>query len=115
VARLSPAIDESSRTLMVEAEVPNERGLLRPGAFVRAEMITAEDRMAVFVPASALVTFAGIEKVFVAEKGMSVDKPVRTGRKSSEKIEITEGLKPGERVVIQPGSLVSGQPIIVKE
>lgn len=115
VARLSPAIDESSRTLMVEAEVPNERGLLRPGAFVRAEMITAEDRMAVFVPASALVTFAGIEKVFVAEKGMSVEKPVRTGRKSSEKIEITEGLKPGERVVIQPGSLVSGQPIIVKE
>jgi Cu(I)/Ag(I) efflux system membrane fusion protein len=115
ITRLSPAIDESNRTLMVEAEVPNERGLLRPGAFVRAEMITAEDRMAVFVPASALVTFAGIEKVFVAENGMSVEKPVKTGRKSSEKIEITEGVKPGELVVVRPGSLVGGQPIIVKE
>jgi RND family efflux transporter MFP subunit len=115
VARLSPSIDEANRTLMVEAEVPNERGLLRPGAFVRAEMITAEDRMAVFVPASALVTFAGIEKVFVAENGMSVEKLVRTGRKSSDKIEITEGLKAGELVVVQPGSLVGGQPIIIKE
>jgi RND family efflux transporter MFP subunit len=115
VARLSPAIDETNRTLLVEAEVPNERGVLRPGAFVRAEMITATDKTAVFVPASALVTFAGIEKVFVAENGKSLEKPVKTGRKDSNKIEITEGIKPGELVVIQPGNLVGGQPIIAKE
>jgi multidrug efflux pump subunit AcrA (membrane-fusion protein) len=40
---------------------------------------------------------------------------VRTGRKSGDKIEITEGLKAGELVVVQPGSLVGGQPIIIKE
>jgi RND family efflux transporter MFP subunit len=115
VARLSPSIDEANRTLMVEAEIPNEQGLLRPGAFVRAELVTATDRTALFVPASALVTFAGIEKVFLAENGKSVEKPVKTGRKDSNKIEITEGVKPGELVVVQPGNLVGGQPIIVKE
>ncbi len=114
VTRISPAIDASNRTLLIEAEVPNERGLLRPGAFVRAEMITASDKTAVFVPASALVTFAGVEKVFVAENGKSLEKPVKTGRKNSDKIEITEGIKPGDLVVVEPGNLVGGQPLIVK-
>jgi RND family efflux transporter MFP subunit len=115
VARLSPSIDESNRTLMVEAEIPNEQGLLRPGAFARAELVIATDRTAIFVPASALVTFAGIEKVFLAENGKSLEKPVKTGRRNGDKIEITEGVKPGELVVVDPGNLVGGQPISVKE
>ena len=51
VARLSPAIDERSRTLMVEAEVPNRDGALRPGSFATAEIVTAADEPAVLVPA----------------------------------------------------------------
>jgi RND family efflux transporter MFP subunit len=112
VTRISPAIDQANRTLLVEAEVPNEQGRLRPGAFVRAELITKSDVPAVFVPARALVSFAGIEKVFVVEDGKSVEKPVQTGRKDAEKVEITAGIKPGEVVVTDPGSLVAGQPVI---
>ncbi len=41
VARVSPAIDEATRTLMVEAEVPNARALLRPGSFANAEIVMA--------------------------------------------------------------------------
>jgi RND family efflux transporter MFP subunit len=115
VARLSRSIDESNRTLMVEAEIPNEQGLLRPGAFARAELVIATDRTAIFVRATALVTFAGIEKVFLAENGKSLEKPVKTGRRNGDKIEITEGVNPGELVVVDPGNLVGGQPISVKE
>ncbi|MEX2303864.1 MAG: efflux RND transporter periplasmic adaptor subunit [Bryobacterales bacterium] len=112
VTRLSPAIDQANRTLLVEAEVPNEQGRLRPGAFVRAELVAKAGSPAVFVPAKALVTFAGIEKVFVVEQGKSVEKAVRTGRKDVEKVEITAGIKPGDVVVTDPGNLVAGQPVI---
>src|SRR3970282_2242097 len=62
VARISPAISEQSRTLMVEAEVPNEGAALRPGAFAKAEIVLAGDLRVVTVPAAAIVTFAGVEK-----------------------------------------------------
>lgn len=115
VARLSPAIDEATRTLMVEAEVPNERGMLRPGTFVRAELVAQSNQPAVFVPATAIVTFAGLEKVITVDKGKSVERLVTTGRKDTAKVEITGGLKAGEQVVVRPGSLVGGQPVIVAQ
>lgn len=113
VARLSPAIDETNRTLMVEAEVPNPRGILKPGTFVRAELVTQSNQPALFVPATAIVTFAGLEKVITVEDGKSVERLVRTGRKDASKVEIVEGLKPGEQVVVRPGNLVGGQRVVV--
>src|SRR2546423_1721250 len=66
VKRLSPTISEQNRVLSVEADVRNN-GRLKPGAFVRAEIITNQTATAATVPASAIVTFAGIEKVIVVE------------------------------------------------
>jgi RND family efflux transporter MFP subunit len=114
VARLSPAISEEDRTLLVEAEVPNEHGRLRPGAFAEAEIITEARERAVFVPASAIVTFAGIDKVFTIHDGMSVEKHVQTGRRVDERVEILAGIRPGELVVMEPGNLVGGQLVSVR-
>ena len=111
VVRLSPAISEEDRTLLVEAEVPNEHGQLRPGAFAEAEIVTAAEERAVFVPASAIVTFAGIEKVMTVRDGLSVETRVQTGRRIEDRVEIVAGLKPEELVVVEPGSLVGGQPV----
>jgi RND family efflux transporter MFP subunit len=113
VARLSPAINEQDRTLMVEAEVPNEHGRLRPGAFAEAEIITTAEERAVFVPATAIITFAGIEKVITVEAGVSVEKRVQTGRRDGQRVEIVAGLKPDDVVVVEPGNLVGGQPVTV--
>lgn len=111
VARVSPAIEESDRTLKVEAEVPNDDGALRAGAFVDAEIITAEDRPVVLVPAAALVSFAGIEKVLVVQEGKAVETRVRTGRRAGEQVEVLEGLEGGEPVIVSPGNLVGGQAV----
>jgi RND family efflux transporter MFP subunit len=111
VARLSPAIAEDNRTLMVEAEVPNERFSLRPGAFAKAEIIVEADQEIVTVPSEALVTFAGIEKVLVIAEGKVVEKRVRTGRRVGDAIEIVQGVSAGERVIVKPGNLVSGQAV----
>lgn len=111
VARVSPAIDESDRTLKVEAEVPNDDGALRAGAFVDAEIVTAADRPVVLAPAAALVSFAGIEKVLTVEEGKAVEKRVRTGRRAGDRVEIVEGLQGGELVIVAPGNLVGGQAV----
>src|SRR6185436_2532395 len=57
IARLSPALSEQNRMLLIEADVPNDDGALRPGQFVRGEIITNERESGLVVPATALITF----------------------------------------------------------
>jgi len=113
VARLSPAIHEQNRTLTIEAEIPNERGVLRPGSFARASIMTKAGQPIVMVPASAIVTFAGIEKVMSVKDGKSVERRVQTGRRDGDRIEVVSGLAAGEPVVIEPGNLTGGQAVTV--
>lgn len=112
VLRMSPAILEGSRTLVVEADVP-ARGRLRPGSFARAEVVTQSEVPGWTVSREALVVFAGVEKVFVVEDGQAVERVVRTGDRGDGWVEVVEGLKEGDRVVLRPGRLQSGQPVEV--
>ena len=113
VVRLSPIVQEQNRTLSVEAEVPNARATLKPGAFARADIVTQASDAVIRVPATALVVFAGIEKVLVVRQGKIAEVRVQTGRRANESIEIVSGLKPGEQVVLQPGNLAPGQAVVV--
>jgi RND family efflux transporter MFP subunit len=113
VARLSPSIQEQNRTLTVEAEVPNQQGRLRPGAFAKADIVLAADQAAVFVPTSAIVVFAGIEKVLTVRDGKSVELRVETGRRENNRVEIVKGVTAGQPIVAQPGNLVGGQSVSV--
>lgn len=113
VARTSPAIEETSRTLMVEAEIPNPAGVLRPGSFARAEIVTSADLPVVFVPEAAIAQFAGIEKVFLVREGKAVEQRVRTGRRHGKLVEIIQGVSEGDTVVVDPGTLVGGQPVAI--
>jgi RND family efflux transporter MFP subunit len=112
VVRLSPQISEANRTLLVEAEVPNEAGRLRPGAFARAEVVTQADQAIVTVPASAVLVFAGVEKVMGVKDGKSVEIRVQTGRRQGDRVEVISGLAAGEPVVVQPGNLTGGQAVV---
>jgi RND family efflux transporter MFP subunit len=114
VVRLAPIVQELNRTLAVEAEVPNERGVLRAGAFARADIVTDASQPIVTVPASALIVFAGVEKVLVVRGGKTAEVRVQTGRRLGEEIEIVEGLKRGEPVVNSPGNLTGGQAVSVR-
>ncbi len=115
VVRLSPALSEPDRTLLVEAEVPNESGALRPGSFARAEIVAGRDDSAVAVPETAVVSFAGIEKVFGVSDGRAVERRVETGRRKPGLVEIVRGLAAGDEIVEAPGNLVSGAPVVVVE
>ncbi len=114
IMRLSPVIAEQTRMLVVEADVRNN-GKLRPGSFAHAEIVTNDAKMAVTVPNNAIVTFAGIEKVIVVQNGKALEKPITTGRRGAEFTEIVAGINVGEKVVVDPGNLQSGQPVEVVE
>ena len=68
MVRLSPEIAELNRTLLIEAEVPNEKGALRPGSFAMADVVVQADQQIVTVPAlGRRGQFAGVEKVHQRE------------------------------------------------
>ena len=113
IARLSPALDEQTRTLRVEADVPTQ-GSLRPGLFARAQIIVTEHEEALTVPADALITFAGLEKVVVVQDGKAVEKVIATGRRGPDWVEVVSGLEAGETVVLSPGSLRTGQRVMAR-
>ena len=114
IVRLSPTINQQNRVLVVEAEITNP-GSLRPGGFARAEIVTNSGDVAVTVPANAVVTFAGIEKVITVENGKAKEKPITTGRRAETWTEVLSGINVGESVVLDPGNLQSGQPVNVVE
>lgn len=114
VARLSPAISEGNRTLAIEAEVPNQEGHLRPGTFARAEIVTAQ-AMSLMVPHSALVVFAGVEKLLLVQDGKVIEQRVRTGRRIADRIEIVDGIAAGAVVITEPGGLSHGAAVRVTE
>jgi RND family efflux transporter MFP subunit len=114
VARVSPSISEQNRTLLIEAEVPNEGSALRPGAFAKAEIVLAGGVRVITVPATAVVTFAGVEKVLTVDKDKAAERRVQTGRRLGDRVEIVAGLPAGTPVVTQPGNLTTGQPVTVE-
>ena len=113
IARLSPSITQQNRVLVVEADIAND-GTLRPGAFVRAVIVTNAGSTALTVPADAVINFAGIEKVILVKDGKALEKPVTTGRRIGDSVEIIDGLNLGDTVVVKPGNLQSGQPVKVE-
>jgi membrane fusion protein (multidrug efflux system) len=115
IARIAPALDESSRTLLIEAEVANPDGALKPGFFAHVTMDLGRDR-ALFVPNSAVLRYAGVARVFIVDHGVVRAREVTTGAVVGDQVEITAGLKEGERVAVsEVDRLADGTTVIAKE
>lgn len=110
VARLSPALDESTRMLRVEADIANE-GRLRPGHFARAEVVTDSRAMVLAIPTNAISIFAGLEKAFTMKEGKAVERRITVGQRIQGWMEVIAGLNPGEEVILNPGNLQTGNPV----
>lgn len=111
ISRISPVIAAGNRMLQVEADVPNPRGLLRPGSFVRADIVVNDQAPGLFVPAGAVQTFAGIQKIFLVQQGKAVEKEVSLNRKRGLLVEVLGAIQADEIIVVEPGNLRNGQPI----
>ncbi|HYO75381.1 MAG TPA: efflux RND transporter periplasmic adaptor subunit [Thermoanaerobaculia bacterium] len=110
ITRLSPTITERTRILEIEADIPND-GSLRAGSFARATIVTDTSAASLAIPHEALVTFAGIEKVVLVQEGKTKEKPVTTGRRTAQWVEVLDGVKAGDEVVLNPVNLRPGQAV----
>jgi len=98
VRYVSPALEANSRTLVVEAVVPNDSGALKPGAFATALIEQANRSPGVLTPVAAVRTVAGTSRVFVVSGDRVEERIVTIGQPVGDLIEITTGLKAGEKV-----------------
>ena len=116
VVRLSPAIEAQSRSLLVEGEIPNGSGVLRPGSFAEAVITIDPHATGIAVPQESLKSFAGIERVFIVDNGIVDDRVVKVGRRlPGDRVEIVSGLENGQTVVAKADDRLSkGQKVIVQ-
>jgi membrane fusion protein (multidrug efflux system) len=94
-----PNLEEKTRTLKVEALVPNGDGLLKPGLFAKVILYTGEAKDMVVAPITSLLYEAEKVRLFVVEGDQAKERPVKLGNKYGEVVEITEGLSEGDKVV----------------
>jgi hypothetical protein len=66
------------------------------------------------VPATAVVTFAGVEKVLTVKDNQTAEIRVTTGRRLGAQVEVVSGIKANQPVVVHPGNLTGGQAISVE-
>ncbi len=116
VNRHSGSIDERTRTLAVEADLPNADGALRPGMYVNARIGVELHRDALLVPAAALVREKAAGFLFLIAEGKANRVPVKFGFNDGVSVEILEGIAANARVII-PGkaTLASGQAVTAVE
>ncbi len=117
VTRINPAIEPATRTFEVEVQVPNSQRKLHPGGFAKAYIETSKDPNAQVVPISALVTFAGITKIYIVEDGKAKAITVTLGVQTADWVEILTPQLPVNAQVITSGqsALADGSPVAIRE
>jgi RND family efflux transporter MFP subunit len=103
ISRINPAVSQDSRTFETEALLENTDGRLKPGFFVQASIPSEKQEKTVFVPEDAVNYRYGVYKVFMLNGDRVAERQIRpAGQTEDEKgrrFEVSEGLKPGDRVV----------------
>ena len=101
VTFLDNTVQEGTGTVTVRATVANRQRLLWPGRFVKVRLVLATLEQAVVVPAGAPQVSAKGPFVYVVKEDSTAElRPVTPGQRQGDLVVITEGVKPGERVVV---------------
>ena len=98
VVRIAPNVNQSARTLTVEAEVQNTEGLLKPGQFATVRITQSKPEPAVVIPVSAVKTVGDQNSVFVIQDGIAREQIVQLGLLEGDMIQVKRGIIDGQRV-----------------
>jgi membrane fusion protein (multidrug efflux system) len=112
ISLISPYVNADTATFSVRIRVTKSEGLLRPGMFARVAIVYERRPDALQIPRTALLDSEGPPKVFVVKDGKAAERAVKLGLSNGAWIEVTDGLKDGEQVVVvgqgavKPGAMV---------
>jgi len=104
VVEINPAVDEQTRSARVRIQVDNSAGKLKTGMFAQGEILTGVDSAAIVIPSAAVYRddrAARSAYVFILQNGKAMRRDVRVGRERDSKLEILDGLNPGDRVIAE--------------
>ena len=112
VTRYANALDEATKTMLTEIEMPNPAGDLRPGMYASVQLEVERKKDALLVPGPALLVEKAGTSLFTVADGKAHKTPVRTGFNDGVNVEISHGVKPGQPVIlIGKQTLNDGQPV----
>ena len=110
VTRIAYALDDSTKTMGTEIEMPNPDGALRPGMYASVKISLQRRTGALLVPAEAVVTQKGKPFAFTVAGGKARRVALRTGLDDGVNVEVLEGLSPEDMVVVAGAqALTDGQ------
>ena len=99
VYAIDPMVDQSGRSIVIRALLPNDQKRLRPGVFGRVDMILDQQADALMVPETALFPVGDKQFVYVVADGKAVRREVAAGLRHDGKVQIRRGLAAGDKVV----------------
>ena len=112
---VSPSVTAATRALTLEAIVPNGSNRLKPGFFATARIEQANMLPGLLVPATAVRTISGTARVFVITGDRVEERVVMVGQAVGDRVEVTSGIKAGERVVADGvDRVVDGVRVVVR-
>jgi RND family efflux transporter MFP subunit len=101
VTQISPALDSESRMFKMRIEIPNGDFRMKPGSFIKTDVVVQEKPAALVISKSIILDRRGAKAVFVVERGIALERRITTGIENIDEAEIVTGLKAGERVVTE--------------
>ncbi len=99
VTQLSPAINADTRTFKGTVSIDNRDLLLRPGMFVKADIVTDRKDSAIVIPRSIILSRQRGKTVFIVDRGVAAERIIETGLENITDVQVTRGLAKDERVV----------------
>jgi len=99
ITQLSPAINADTRTFKGTVSIDNHDLLLRPGMFVKADIVTDKKDSAIVIPRSIILSRQRGKTVFIVDRGVAAERIIETGLENITDVEVTRGLAKNERVV----------------
>jgi len=102
VTRIADALQQGTRTLLTEVDVPNPDGALQPGVYCTVELKIPRQSPALIVPASAIIFNQNGMQVAVVENGVAHLHKITITTDYGTEVEISEGVKDGDQVILQP-------------
>lgn len=109
VTQISPALDVTSRMFKLRIEILNPNLVLKPGSFIKADVVVQTKTEAIVIPKSVILDRGGSKIVYVVDRGLAAERRLKTGIENRDEVEILDGLRAKDQLIIEGFETLRGR------